>query len=134
MPEAIYAGGCSCGAVRYSVDAPLGKLCWCHCTSCRRASGAAAVPWGTCATSAFRVTRGALALYRSSERVRRGFCAACGTSLTYQHEDRPAEIDITLATLADAAEVAPESHVWVEDKLPWEMIGDGLPQYPRGFP
>ena len=23
-------------------------------------------------------------------------------------------------------------HVWVEDKLPWVLIADGLPQHPRG--
>ena len=26
----------------------------------------------------------------------------------------------------------PTMHVWVEDKLPWVLIADQLPQHPRG--
>jgi hypothetical protein len=25
----------------------------------------------------------------------------------------------------------PQAHIWVEDKLPWMVIGDGLPQYQK---
>ncbi len=134
MQQSSYPGGCLCGAVRYTVDAPARHLCYCHCTSCRRASGTPTVPWGTFASASFRLTRGALAEYRSSAPVLRGFCASCGTPLTYKNAARPAEIDITLATLDDAAQLSPESHLWVADKLPWVAISDGLPQYPRGFP
>jgi hypothetical protein len=70
-----------------------------------------------------------LAEYRSSPPVLRGWCAACSTSLTYRHAARPAEIDVTLATLDDAVRFAPRMHVWVADKLPWVAITDGLPQF-----
>jgi hypothetical protein len=45
--------------------------------------------------------RGVLALHRSSQRVLRGFCASCGTALTYAHDARPAEIDVAVAALGD---------------------------------
>jgi hypothetical protein len=32
-------GGCLCGAVRYTVDAPLRDVIACHCSQCRRTSG-----------------------------------------------------------------------------------------------
>src|ERR1700680_1228737 len=124
-----YAGGCLCGAVRYEVSGPAANLCFCHCVSCRRAAGAPMVPWATFAREQFRVTRGRLAQYRSSAPVVRGLCAVCGTSLTYRHEGRAGEIDVTLATLDEAAARAPQMHVWVAEKLPWVRISDGLPQY-----
>jgi len=129
MEKKTYAGGCFCGALRYEVSgAPL-SLCYCHCESCRRAAGSPAVAWGTFERSGFRVTRGSMAELSSSPRVLRGFCGRCGSCLTYSHEARPAEIDVTIATLADAAQLAPTMHLWVADKLPWVRIDDGLPQF-----
>ena len=133
MPEPVYPGGCLCGAVRYEAPGPASNLCYCHCDSCRRATGVPAVPWVTFARAGFRLSRGALAEYRSSAQVVRGFCAACGTSLTYRNELRPAEIDVTLATLDDPAPLAPAAHIWVADKLPWVSVADGLPVHARGF-
>jgi len=132
MEERAHLGGCLCGAVRYRVTGPVGNLCFCHCATCRRAIGAPMVPWGTFAREAVRITRGRLSEYRSSAQVWRGFCARCGTSLTYRHEGRTAEIDVTLATLDDPTQLAPQMHLWVKDRLPWVSIGDHLPQHAEG--
>ncbi len=129
MQQTHYAGGCFCGAVRYEVSGAPRVVCYCHCESCRRAAGSPVVAWATFGRSRFHVTRGSLAEFNSSPRVVRGFCARCGSCLTYSHEGRAAEIDVTLATLAAAAEFAPTMHVWVADKLPWVSIDDGLPQF-----
>lgn len=133
MSETCYLGGCLCGGVRYQVSGPVSNLCFCHCASCRRASGAPMVPWGTFVRENFRLTRGSLTEYRSSPAVMRGFCPACGTSLTYRHEARAREIDVTLATLDDPTLLAPQVHVWVGDKLPWVSIDDGRPQFTAGI-
>jgi hypothetical protein len=132
MKEGMYAGGCLCGAVRYQLTGAVGNPCFCHCASCRRASGAPMVPWGTFARDRVRITHGTLSEFRSSPQVWRGFCARCGTSLTYRHAARAAEIDVTLATLDDPTAIAPLMHVWVAERLPWVTIGDQLPQLPAG--
>jgi len=90
------------------------------------------VPWGTFARASFRLTRGALAEYRSSPAVTRGFCAVCGTSLTYRNEARATEIDVTLATLDDPTLLAPQMHLWIGERLPWVSINDGRPQFTAG--
>jgi hypothetical protein len=133
MSEVHYEGGCLCGAVRYQVRGPASCLCYCHCLSCRRASGAPLVAWGTFAQQGFRVTHGALARRHSSPQVERGFCAACGGALTYRRATRPLEIDVTLASLAAAADLVPQMHVWVADKLPWVALRDDLPQYAGAY-
>jgi len=124
-----YAGGCLCGTVRYEATGDVANLCFCHCTSCRRATGAPMVPWGTFAKGRFAMTVGQLAEYRSSPGVARGFCSNCGTSLTYRNELRIDEIDVALATLDDPNALAPQAHIWVRDKLPWVTLSDGLPQF-----
>src|SRR2546429_4623035 len=88
MGEPCCLGGCLCGGVRYQVSGAVSNPCFCHCASCRKAAGAPMVPWGTFARASLRLSRGALAEYRSSPGVTRGFCAVCGTSLTYHNEAR----------------------------------------------
>ena len=125
----VLEGGCLCGAVRYRVSGAATNLCYCHCRSCRGASGAHCVAWGTFDAARFELLRGELALHRSSERVLRGFCGACGTALSYRNEARPGELDLTLASLDDAAGLAPACHIWVSHRLPWVVLADGLPQF-----
>lgn len=133
MNESTHAGGCICGQVRYRASGQVTNLSFCHCTSCRRAVGATMVPWGTFASASFSIVRGQLAQFSSSPGVTRGFCAACGSSLTYQRSDRSNEIDVTLSSLDDPSTLVPEVHIWVEDKLPWLVIADGRPQF-AGWP
>lgn len=129
---AVIEGKCLCGSVRFRVEGPERYACFCHCRSCQHASGGAFVPWAVFSKSSFAVTSGTLARYGSSPGVRRGYCADCGTSLTYEHEKRDDDIDITLTSLADPSAIAPRAHIWVQDKLPSVTISDDLPQFPQG--
>ena len=129
MAGAAIEGGCFCGAVRYRASvAPTASMIW-HCRSCQRASGAPAVPWVTFTRDAFQFTVGELRLFASSAPVRRGFCGACGTPLTYEHVSRPGEIDITTATLDDPDAFPPTHHAQLADDVAWLKFGDGLPAY-----
>ena len=125
----VNRGGCLCGRVRFEARGPVTSLCFCHCQSCRRAVGAAPVAWGTVEDAGFAVTRGELAIYHSSPNVSRGFCPHCGTSLTYKNSERPGEVDVTLATLDEAAALVPVRHIWVQDDVAWPAGADGLPRY-----
>lgn len=62
-------------------------------------------------------TRGGPKRFRSSNLVQRGFCADCGTPLTYEPDGFPTEIAI--CTLDDPASVPPVIQVGVESRLPW---------------
>ena len=131
MNETIYRGHCYCGSLRYRVRGEAMSLAYCHCESCRRASAAPVVAWGTFAADGFEIVAGRCRIYASSPDVRRGFCERCGSQISYAHAKSPETIDITLATLDDPAALAPERHVWVEDQLPWLTIGDELPRFRR---
>ena len=45
--EETRAGGCACGAVRYTASGEHSPVTLCHCESCRRHAGAPAVAWVT---------------------------------------------------------------------------------------
>lgn len=129
MTTPSFTGGCLCGATRFRVDGTPTNRCYCHCRSCRLASGAPFVAWATFPTSGFEVVRGQAAQHASSPEVTRGFCAACGTTISYQHQDRPGELDVALAVLDDAGDIPPECHIWASQKLPWVVLEDGLPRF-----
>jgi len=131
MREASYSGHCFCGDLRYRVSGQPQGLAYCHCQSCRRASAAPCVAWGTFAAAGFEILAGRCRMHASSPDVRRGFCERCGSQITYSQAKSPETIDITLATLDDPAALAPQRHVWLEHKLPWFAIGDSLPRHQR---
>jgi len=127
----ILTGRCLCGAVRYECGAPAVAPCFCHCESCRRASGAHVVAWATVPRDTFRVVAGTLRSYASSPPVIRQFCEHCGAQITYSNQQSPETIDITIATLDSPNALTPVDHIWMEDAVGWDQPQDGLPQFPR---
>lgn len=135
MSEKPYDGGCLCGAVRYrATEAPIG-VALCHCSMCRRASGAPAVAWATFRPAAFAFTQGTPVGYASSPLAGRTFCGRCGSPLTFQFNNRTGpdgEIDVTVGTLDAPERLAPTRHVFVADQLAWLRLDDDLPRH-AGF-
>jgi hypothetical protein len=112
-------GGCFCGAVRYRAAEPPRVSTNCHCADCRKACGAQAVAWVTFPVHSFAFVQGEPARFRSSPPVVRTFCCHCGTQLTFQHDKRGGEIDVTTASLDDPEAFPPEKEVFKEQKLSW---------------
>jgi hypothetical protein len=91
----------------------------CHCSNCRRAAGAQAVAWITVPLAEFRFTSGQPKRYKTDTGAYRTFCSDCGTSLTYEIDSRPGEIDITTGSLDDPESFAPTKDVFADEKLTW---------------
>ena len=118
------AGGCFCGALRYQAEAVF-DAGYCHCTICRRISGAPAACWFSVREEHFVVTRGEPAALRSSQHFVRFFCATCGTHV-FGRDDRPAPakvgsklVSAMLGTLDEPENVVPQIHQWWSERMPW---------------
>lgn len=122
-------GNCLCGAVRYTADKEILSATACHCTLCRRASGAPFVAWVTLPAAKFRFVAGTPARFASSDHATRTFCATCGSPLTFQSARYPDEIDVTICTLEHPETVSPKDHTFTRSELPWVRLADGLPRY-----
>ena len=115
--EGQFTGGCQCGAVRFSAKR-LGRASICHCRMCQKAFGSFFGPLVT----AFGVvwTREEPNYFQSSSKFRRGFCAKCGTPLTYEaldHDDTdPIELAIDLLILGKIASAVLKEDYW---SVPW---------------
>jgi len=93
----MLTGGCFCKAIRYEARGTPFHETNCHCSICRRTTGAPFVTWFSVRSSDFRITKGEPTLFNSTEKGVRSFCARCGTQLIFQHADFPDEIDVTTA-------------------------------------
>ena len=129
--ETVHQGGCLCGAVRYRITAEPLRATHCHCSMCRRASGAAFLTMATFPSAALTWTEGGPAIYRSSANAERGFCARCGGALTFQSIDDRGEIDVSIGSFDRPEAISPTHHVWFPDRIAWLEIDDRLPRYPR---
>ena len=129
MPTTAIEGGCICGAIRYRVSGKPVNSMVCHCRSCRRSAGAPVVAWVTFPAAQVQLLEGRPSEFHSSEPVRRSFCPACGTPLTYEHRDRVGFVDITTCSLDDPGLFPPTHHSWLSHDLAWVRFGDGLPAF-----
>ena len=123
-------GACLCGAVSFEVEGTLERLPEaCHCTQCRKQ------------TSHFfasvNVRRKAIVIhgadnvtwYRSSEKVQRGFCSVCGSSLFWNPTIEGYEfIAVAMGALDSPTGTRLAKHTFVGDKGDYYEINDGLPQ------
>lgn len=127
-------GGCLCGAVRYRFDAEPFGAGYCHCSMCRKSSGAPAIAAASVPRGSLVIAQGqeALRRYRSSPAVTRVFCATCGGQLFFDVADEPDSIDVWLGSLDDPGAVPPTFHIYVADKVAWFEIDDDLPRYAQG--
>lgn len=112
----VHAGGCQCGAVRFRVTGMLEDASICHCRMCQKAFGGYYAPLVGTRGAVLEWTRGAPAHYQSSNLVRRGFCAACGTPLTYEAPDGVA---LAAGAFDDPAALPPRIQYGIEGRLPF---------------
>ena len=123
-----FTGRCQCGAVRYTAAAKPLWTALCHCESCRRAASAPVVAWMGFETDQVDWT-GDRSFYQSSEIAKRGFCAFCGTQMSFESTAWPGEIHLYAASLDDPTRYAPELHCHHAERLPWLHLGDDLPKH-----
>jgi len=124
----VLRGGCHCGQVRYEVAGRPFHATLCHCTDCRRTSGAPMVAWFSVRTGEFRVVQGTPQRYRSSDAAWRSFCGACGTALTYER-DGTGEVDVSTCSLDEPEAVPPEDQTFARSRLRWAEDLHTLPAH-----
>jgi hypothetical protein len=113
--------------VSFEVDGALPGPDACHCTQCRKSSGhvfaSTDVP-----RSAVTIRGGDnVTWYRSSQKVRRGFCATCGASLFWDPVEKD-WIGIAMGAFDGPTETKLRIHIHVADKGDYYEITDDLPK------
>lgn len=111
-----HTGGCQCGAIRFRISGDLKESSICHCRMCQKAFGAYYAPLVSTRGADLKWTRGTVSKFRSSNFVKRGFCANCGTPLTFEGPDGVA---IAAGAFDHPARLPPVQQFGIEGRLPF---------------
>lgn len=136
--EDILHGGCNCGAVRYRISAAPLAVVACHCTQCRRQSGAA-YSVNLVVRANTMIVEGVPASWEdrdtgSGAPLAREHCGRCGSPIRSVPSASPKFVAVKAGTLDDPSAYAPELHIWTRSKLPWVTIPEGLPSFEKDPP
>jgi hypothetical protein len=124
-------GSCLCGGIAWESDGPLVWNSHCHCSRCRKATGAAFATFASADARNFRWLRGQdlVSLYPSAPGSERPFCSVCGAVVPQLSFDG-AMAFVPLGNSDDEPSLQPQGHIYVASKAPWfELPDDGLPRF-----
>ncbi|KAL1921090.1 uncharacterized protein VTP21DRAFT_11725 [Calcarisporiella thermophila] len=133
-------GGCLCGRIRYratlSKDIGGAYTPICHCSLCRRATGAllASYFWFPRENLAFlSPEENKPKHYESSPGTQRGFCPECGTQLFMFSGHDEAHCGVTLGSLDDPNRLKPGQHIFwnhgIESMKELLILDKQMPKY-----
>ncbi|WEK43876.1 MAG: GFA family protein [Candidatus Sphingomonas colombiensis] len=132
----MLTGGCNCRAVRYTLSAPPLAVVACHCTSCRRQSGAAysvnLLVRAEAMTVEGTLTRWMDPDTESGLPLAREFCGVCGSPIRSLPATLRHFVVVKAGTLDQADQFAPEAHIWTCSKLSWVTLPVGIPTHATG--
>jgi hypothetical protein len=113
-------GSCLCGEVRYEISGTMSDITHCHCTSCRKAHGAAFSSVAAVQIEDFRFSAGEqlMKCFLSAPDKNRCFCSNCGSHI-YAHKKGQKHYILRLGTLDDDPKLNAKNHIWLSLKAPW---------------
>ena len=122
-------GRCYCGATRIRASALPSAVAYCHCSDCRRVTGAPVAAFAAfdIADVAFSPNEGRKVSVNPG--VTRNFCATCGSPLAGRYDYLPGTVYIALGLLDQADDIPPELHAHFDNKFMWLHIHDDLEHY-----
>jgi hypothetical protein len=120
-------GGCMCGAKRFRAEVTSDEASLCHCRMCQRASGNVSLAFANVPRAGVH-WEGEPDIYHSSPIARRGHCATCGATLSFDYPNADT-IDLTVAAFDDPGFFVPRKHYGAESMHRAWLDTSGLPEY-----
>ena len=130
----MLSGRCQRGGIQFQVSSQPVHAAVCHCSDCRRQSGAPLLAWAMVPKQALSITCEP-SVYASSEHGRRSFCGTCGTGLFFTNGplDQMGMVQVRIGALDDPDAVAPRLQVQTAERIAWVPMVHDLPAFER-FP
>jgi len=130
LNDTVHEGGCLCGQLRFAAHGPPDRVGLCHCTMCRRHTGAPFVVLAVYPSSAVSV-EGETYGYRSSQDVDRRGCARCKAPV-YIVAETENEVEIYTGAMDDPDPFVPQYEIFTVHRPGWLPRIGGIPGY-EGF-
>jgi len=122
----ILTGRCYCGSIRFSTTEQPLSVVYCHCESCRRATGAPVAAFAGLDETVVTFTPNEGRGVSVKAGVTRTFCSSCGSSLVGRYDYIPGQVYISLGVIDQANVLVPTLHCHESERLSWLQISDNL--------
>lgn len=125
----LHTGGCFCDELRFESSAGPIETGYCHCSICRRTTGAPVLAFASFPVECFSYTKGEPKIYATSSTGHREFCSTCGTQICFRESKSAQTVDVNSGALDQIESVAPDHHIYTGNRVEWLRLGGGLPEY-----
>ena len=123
-------GSCLCGGIRFVVRGSVSGIIQCHCSLCRKVSGAASIATIGISSDQLDWISGEdlVATYERPSGYGNAFCKICGSPAPDANRTRT-RYQIPAGLLADSPELEVIEHIYVGSKAHWDLIGGDAPRF-----
>lgn len=128
-------GNCNCGAVEFEIADNPEDVYVCHCSICRRWTGANGVAVVIVPKTKFRWLKGETHISnwkKSDADWVSCFCSTCGSSLPVTNDEQSYAVPAGLIDLS-SKDLRVAAHIWVGSKPGWDEISGTSAQYEAAF-
>lgn len=122
----VLTGQCYCGLIRFSSTQQPLTVVYCHCDSCRRATGSPVAAFTGLDETAVTFTPNVGRSISINPGVTRTFCSSCGSSLIGRYDYIPGQVYISMGVIDQANDLVPTLHCHESERLSWLKINDNL--------
>ena len=128
-----FTGSCSCGSIKYTLrESPMFTQV-CHCNLCKKITGSAFIINSMIEGWNFNLDTGVLKSYFGPTGSGRQHiikrCNECGEAIVSYFGNTEHLAVIKVGSLSEPNLLPPQAHVFVNTKLDWLKLDDGLPQF-----
>ncbi len=126
-----YDGGCTCGRVRFRLNAEPIVTHACHCRQCQRHTGSAFMMNTVVETGALEVLAGEPAsTFFDGTSHTAWFCRDCGTYVWSHFGGRFGGCRFVRVGVMDTPDAfPPDVQIFTETKQPWVVLSDAIPSF-----
>ena len=128
-------GSCVCGGIRFEIE-KVTALTHCHCSVCRKESGASFATYAHVRREKFRLLSGEDFVdpgYEWTPGHSRSFCKRCGSPAP-KYVAATRMVSVPAGLLDDDPRVRPSMHVFTSSKAAWVELNDDLTKYDKWVP
>lgn len=123
-------GSCLCGLIKFEISLPSIGMINCHCSRCRKASGAAFGTFLHTTADFFKWIEGdeSIINFIPTKGDPRPFCKQCGSHIPVVNREKN-HVIIPAGLLDEAPDLVPSVHLYIGSKAEWHSIQDNLPTF-----
>lgn len=128
-------GSCNCGEVKFEIRTPLSDVYLCHCSICRKSTGAGAIAVVLVNANDFSWTQGhdSIKTWKKPKHDwQTNFCNRCGSPLPGKNDAKAVYIPVSLLD-SGYQHLKIRHHLFVDSKASWETTDNAAKLHNNNF-